>query len=270
MIIADDFVFLHPPKTGGSFVTEVLTDIYARQLGRPFINLNKHGYTESIPCEHRSKPRVTIVRNPFDYYASTYQFGYWIDRERERSLTLWNDAEMRLRFPSYPYLKFPEFLEGALEIGHKHLGPSHQELARDLRLGPQTIRTLQFSLPDYITALETFRITGDVGVLNSQVKLTRFLHTETLNKDMFDWLMELGVPARIAAPVLAKPNIKPLNTPNGVVLKNGHGQNRSAHWSELFDEGTRAAVVEHEWLFFALFPEYSALLLQSRTGDSSS
>ena len=27
MIIADDFVFLHPPKTGGSFVTEVLTDV---------------------------------------------------------------------------------------------------------------------------------------------------------------------------------------------------------------------------------------------------
>jgi hypothetical protein len=259
MIIADDFVFLHPPKTGGSFVTEVLTDVYARQHGRRIVNLDKHGDIESVPREHRSKPQVTIVRNPFDYYSSTYQFGYWIDRQIEPSLALWNDVEMKSRFPTYPYLKFPEFLEGALEIGNKHLEPAHQELARTLRLGPHTIRMLQFSLRGYIPALETFGVTGDVGVLSSQIKPTRFLHTETLNKDMFDWLVDLGVPARLAAPVLAKPDIKPLNTPNGKVLKNGHGQNRTVHWSELFDERTRAAVVEYEWLFFSLFPEYPPL-----------
>jgi hypothetical protein len=258
MIIADDFVFLHPPKTGGSFVTEVLMDVYASQHGRSITNLDKHGGVESIPREHRSKPRVTTVRNPFDYYASTYQFGYWIDREMEPWLTLWDDQEMRSRFPGYPYLTFSEFLEGALEVGHKHLAPSHQELARSLRLGPQTVRTLQFSLPDYIAALETFRVTGDLGELNSQVKLTRFLHTEMLNKDAFDWLVDLGIPACSAAQVLAKPNTKPMNTPDGVVLKNGHGQHRTAHWSEVFNERLKIAVEEREWLFFALFPEYQS------------
>jgi hypothetical protein len=256
MIIADDFVFLHPPKTGGSFVTEVLMDVYARQHGRSVITLNKHGGVESIPRADQSKTRVTTVRNPFDYYASTYQFGYWIGREPEPWLTLWNDEEMRPRFPGYPYLNFSEFLEGALEVGHKHLTPSHQELARSLRLGPYTVRTLQFSLPDYITALETFRITRDLRRLSSQVKLTRFLHTETLNKDVFDWLVSLGVHACRAAQVLAKPIIKPLNTPDGMVLKNGHGQHRTAHWSNFFDERLKKTVEEREWLFFALFPEY--------------
>jgi hypothetical protein len=111
-------------------------------------------------------------------------------------------------------------------------------------------------LPDYIAALETFRLTGDLGELNSKVKLTRFLHTEALNKDVFDWLVDLGVPACIAAQVLAKPNTKPLNTPDGVVLKNGHGHHRTVHWSDFFDEHLKIAVEEREWLFFALFPEY--------------
>jgi hypothetical protein len=256
MIIAEDFVFLHPPKTGGSFVTEVLMDIYAEQSRRTIVLGEKHGGVDSIPAEQRSKELVTIVRNPFDYYASHYSFGYWIDREEEPWITLWDIEAMRSRFDAYPYLSFAEFIEGALEVGHKHLHACKRELAERLLLGPLTVRMLQFSVPHYVMWLERLTVDDDTGPLKREVARTRFLHTECLNRDTYRWLIELGVPAALAEPVLLKPPVQPLNTPNGTILKRAHGQPRQEHWSELFDESTAAAVFKRDWLFFELFPEY--------------
>lgn len=255
MLITEKFVFLHPPKTGGAFVTEVLSGIYAGQCNHWILEFEKHGTTDDIPEEYRAKQIVTIVRNPFDYYASHYRFGYWINRDVEPIVSWWDEAEMRNRYHSYPYLTFQEFVEGALDIGHKHLfekrGP-----ADALRLGPLSVNTLKFSVPDYVAVLEKLRFDRDLTALRRSLSHVRFLHTESLNQDVHRWLIELGVPHNIAEPILTKARVQPLNTPNGATLERGHGQPRNDHWSELFDEQTTASVVEREWLFFALFPEY--------------
>lgn len=260
MIIADDFVFLHPPKTGGSFVTEVLEQTYAAQWGHSIVNMDKHGGVERVPTEHRSKQLITIVRNPFDYYASHYQFGYWIGRQTGSWLGLWNDGEIAARFAGYPYLTFAEFIEAALDFGLKHLPLNQQSLANTLHIGPLTVRMLQFSVDDYIGLLENLAATGETGLLKHEIAKVKFLHTESLNVEVHRWMIELGVPDDIAGPVLSKSKIQPLNTPDGVVLARGHGQPRCAQTPALFDERTRAKVVEREWLFFTLFPEYRHLL----------
>jgi hypothetical protein len=262
MIIGDSFVFLHPPKTGGSFVTEALTEIYADRFGHPILNVNKHGWTDHIPVEHRSKQIVTTIRNPFDYYASFYVFGYWINREVEHWPSFRNEEEARNQFPGYPYISFADFLQISFEIGYNHLAPQVQALANSLRLGPMTVIMLQYLTPDYSRLMEK-AVSGDVGALKRSVARTRILRTESLNQDTYDWLLQLGVPPALAEPALSKPKIQPMNTPDGVHLERGHGQPRQVHWSELFDARTKAVVMEREWLFFELFPEYMSNSLQA-------
>jgi hypothetical protein len=258
MIIGDDFVFPHPPKTGGSFVTEVLTDIYAGSFGRPIVNTEKHGWTDHIPVEHGNKQIVTTVRNPFDYYVSFYMFGYWINRRVEHWLSFRDDEEEKSRFPGYPYISFADFIEISFEIGYKHLAPPVRAAANSLRLGPMTVIMLQYLAPSYFELMETLAVSGDIGALKRSIARTRVLHAESLNLDTYHWLVQLGVPPAIAEPVLSKAKVQPVNTPDGVPLERGHGQPRQVHWSTLFDERTKAAVIEREWLFFELFPEYTS------------
>jgi hypothetical protein len=100
MIITDKFVYIHMPKTGGTFVSTLLEKIHtARGDGivrrradeKPKFSLsslwsskptflilanqqdngdwNQHGTTAQIPAEHRHKPVLTTIRNPYDRYV---------------------------------------------------------------------------------------------------------------------------------------------------------------------------------------------------------
>ena len=114
MLITDQFVFLHMPKTGGTFVRHVLFRLHAarayplkrflgqtgrrRKLtqyvwlcaavviaklrfrdkyGRLEYQRPKHGGWGKIPEPHRNKPVLATVRNPHDWYVSQYEFGWW-------------------------------------------------------------------------------------------------------------------------------------------------------------------------------------------------
>jgi hypothetical protein len=259
VILSDEFVYLHQPKTGGTFVCEVLADIYAGRTGRKYTNWNKHGGVESIPPEFRTKPIVTTIRNPFDYYASHFHFGWWLERELSPDMfMLWKEKDMRMNCASYPYISFEEFIFGALRFWHAQILPERLVPgARAVRLGPFTLTMLYYSLPGYEETLERFFATHDTADLKRGIAKARFLHTESLNVETYRWLLDLGVPAADADPVLFKGKVQPLNTPNGQVLPGGHGQPRSTHWTSLFTPATRRAVVQNEWLFFEMFPEYS-------------
>ena len=68
MLVTKDFVFLHMLKTGGTWVREVFA-------GEVIPNdLPKHAVANRIPMEHRHKPRLGFVRNPWDWYVSLYEY----------------------------------------------------------------------------------------------------------------------------------------------------------------------------------------------------
>lgn len=267
MVASDTFIFLHPPKTGGTFVTEILTDVYVNRLKRPLYYYDKHGGVAGIPAEHHFKALVTTIRNPFDYYASNYQFGYWIERDWDdveggrpavpATPCFWNDELMRHQFPNYPYISFEEYLEGAFHLGRRSLPADKQVLADKLCLGPASVSALFYSVPEYIALLDQLLVDRDISRLKHQIARTRFLHTESLNRDTYRWLLDLNVPAELAELALTKRPVKPINTPNSKVLLKGHGQARDTHWSVLFNEHSKAQVFKFDWLFFELFPEYS-------------
>ena len=255
MLLAEDFVFLHHAKTGGSFVTNALTEIYAAQCGNMLIDIDKHGRVEDIPEEYRKKSIVTIVRNPFDYYVSNYVFGYWIERDSEYGVH-WNATRMRAHFPGYPYLTFREFIKGALELGGG-LPERDWEFQKSLGLGALSIKMLAYSVRDYRSLLEPLGTRRDLDRLKQEIQRTRFLHTERLNQETRQWLTDLGIPQQFTRPIEDAPKIQPLNTPGGTALRGGHGQPRTLDWQALFDDDTIQLVLERDWLFFELFPEYS-------------
>ena len=86
MILSEHFVFLHLPKTGGSFVRELCTH-YAPPAWKVRL-LDHHPTIHDIPSEYANLPIFGFVRNPFDWYVSWYTYL----RKRRRLLRAWPAA----------------------------------------------------------------------------------------------------------------------------------------------------------------------------------
>jgi len=71
MLITDKFVFLHLPRSGGTFVSEVITKFFpsAHEIGY-------HLPRVLLPREYSHLPIFGTVRNPWEFYASWYHHQY--------------------------------------------------------------------------------------------------------------------------------------------------------------------------------------------------
>lgn len=67
MIVTDKFVFVHFPRTGGTFVTDVIMKFFpsAREIGY-------HLPRSLLPKEHSHLPVLGTIRNPWEFYVSWY------------------------------------------------------------------------------------------------------------------------------------------------------------------------------------------------------
>lgn len=73
MIATDEFVFLHVPKTGGSFIASLLREhCEVRELG-------DHRSVVELPPELERLPKFAVVRNPWAWYVSYYDFMRRVD-----------------------------------------------------------------------------------------------------------------------------------------------------------------------------------------------
>lgn len=68
MLVTDKFVFLHLPRSGGTFVYEVIRKFFpsAREIGYHFPR-------ELLPSEYSHLPLLGVVRNPWEFYVSWYE-----------------------------------------------------------------------------------------------------------------------------------------------------------------------------------------------------
>ena len=67
MIVTDKFVFVHLPRSGGTFVSEVIWKFFpsAHEIGY-------HLPRELLPREYSHLPVLGTVRNPWEFYVSLY------------------------------------------------------------------------------------------------------------------------------------------------------------------------------------------------------
>ncbi|MGD2111372.1 MAG: sulfotransferase family 2 domain-containing protein [Phycisphaerae bacterium] len=253
MIIADRFVFIHLPKTGGTFVTDVLHRLYKctpdarlwRRLLKPWarsplLNIKKHGTCNEIPARHRTKPIIACVRNPYDRYVSQFEFGWWktdrfpdIDRER-----------IRRRFSHFPDLSFEEFIEAAdMMFGQlKDTGPD-----REQRLGYHTEQFVRYFFR------EPQRVFGLIDEDYLQMRRykqdmypVRFMRTDRLNQDLHDCLESLGYDLAQLEFIYQAKKVFP---PRG-------GRSDDQTWEGYYTPELKRVVRRRERLLFALFPEF--------------
>ncbi len=253
MILTDRFVFLHQPKTGGTFVTSVLERLMkpprprtwiGRTLrkvrGRTWRDTAKHGTADEIPPSHRGLPIVATVRNPFDRYVSQYEFAWWKER-----LPPWVDgAEVRRRFPSYPDLSFEEFLDAANDLFPRLRG---SPLPPEDAPGFQTEQFVRWFFREPASVMG--RIDGDYidgRGWERDIHPVRFLRMEDLNGELHRFLLDMGFPPEDVAFVPAE----------GKILPAGSKRREGTPWRSYFTERTLARVRRRERLLLSVFPGY--------------
>lgn len=259
MLFTDNFVYVHQPKTGGTSVTSALLRLFgirwnalarARlatlgalvgrhpRYGTFIFHRNKHGTSAEVPPEHRGKPILATVRNPFDHYVSEYEFGWW---KRDEYLPLYRELPgWRERYaPRFPDLDFEEYVMLANAAfgredgggGEHGVGLLSRQFARYYAREPRML----------LAAV-------DAGAERWPELLheVHFVRTEALNAGLHTFLLERGYAEQDLAFL---PGM-------GRVLPGGRGRDAAQRWESYYSPELKRRVRERERLLFRMFPEW--------------
>lgn len=263
MIFTDRFVYVHEPKTGGTFVTSALFRLYGlkwtrwthmrnalfRQArvshpkyGALVHDSNKHGFCRSIPEAHRGKTVLATVRNPFDLYVSQYEFGWW---RRKEFLPFYRAVPgFEKLYPRFPELTFAEYVRLSNDAFRTYSNNGGE--ARGLL----TEQFLKYYFRDPEAA---FARLGEEDYLSSgryraDMFDLHFIRTDQLNRGLYDFLLRLGYDEEDVRFVAAMER----------VLPRGKGRGAAQKWERYYTPELRREVRRRERLLFTLFPEFDA------------
>jgi hypothetical protein len=275
MIITDKLVFIHLPKTGGTFVESVLRKIHQKRgdiieerredaqtpwlnrvkrmvQHRPtFLKLNQevregfwdqHGRVDMIPKEHAHKPIITILRNPLDRYVSEYEFNWWKTNPGSFRVDL---QQMSAQFPKFPELTLSEFIEVLNDYVER---PGKMKRFSKLLnvVGRYTLQFLMFYMvnPPVERYDEAYLRQG--LYLDDLPPNLHFLFMHNLNQNLHDVLLTLGYGADEVSFILNQQKIYP---------KEG-GRSQEQTWQQYYTPELLKEVRERERILFQFFTEF--------------
>lgn len=199
MLITSQFVVLNLPKTGSSFVREVIKRIYARRRwrwradrflkelmlprgGGRYPGVDQHGWATQVPAAYRHLPLVSVVRSPYERLLSVYEFRWWADHP---NLPV---AELVRHFPHFPELTLEDFIRlWDWEVTDR-LGGSNP-----LGLGHQTVQFVNFFFRDPQRALRSLSDDYvDSGAFRADMADVTFLRQERLRNELASWLQRFA------------------------------------------------------------------------------
>jgi hypothetical protein len=263
MILTDDFVFIHEPKTGGTFVTEMLSRIYEpvtdqgvfkralrrmyRGVKKPLLDVLKHGTCRDIPDSHRDKPILATIRNPYDRYVSQYEFAWWKAHPEDYC----DPEKIRERYPHFPNLTFEEFIDLNNNL---FLLLKNDRFPAEDRLGLQTAQFVRyfFKSPEKVfPAIDQEYIVSEK--YKADMFAVHFIHTDRLNRDLYDFLVSVGHAPETVQSILSAPKIAP---PVPKILPPEGGRSENRPWQDYYTPELKRQVRRQERLLFAVFPEF--------------
>jgi hypothetical protein len=256
VIFTDRFVYVHEPKTGGSFVTEALMRLYgvrwSRRLrlqamlrgqvtrnGGPYGRFTyhnlKHGTYSQVPAAHREKDVLATVRGPYEMYVSQYEFGWWRRREMRRYFAAVPD--FRRRFPRFPDLSFPEFVE----LWDAAMGDPDPE-----GRGAWTRQFIRFYFRDPPRALAlSDAVLRDPDARRAAMPRIHFVRTEGLREGLHAFLVDQGYRAQDADFVLRMGKVLP-----------GRGRGDDQRWERYYTPALKDRVRRRERLLLEIIPDF--------------
>lgn len=248
MILTDHFVYIHQPKTGGTFVTQLLAQLYQSKINDTFltplpVNINKHGACSEIPESHQKKPILATVRNPYDKYVSQYKFSWW----KKYPESFCEVSDILQKYPHFPEITFEEFLQLSntlfIKLENSNFN-SKQSLGRDTELFVKFFFENPYHVfpaidEDYITAKK----------YQKDMFTIHFIRTDQLNQGLYDFLLSVGHNKKKLEFILASEKIFP---PEG-----GRNQEEEeGSWEKFYTPELKKMVRKKERLIFTMFPEF--------------
>jgi hypothetical protein len=262
MIFTDHFVYVHEPKTGGTFVTSMLFRLYGLNWSRLTHLRNmlfrevrsqhpKYGYLihdtrkhfgcRHIPTKHQGKKVLATIRNPYDLYVSQYEFGWWKRREFFRYYKSVPNFEKD--YPEFPNISFAQFLKlsdaafgrAGSRDDWRRWGLRTREFIDFYFREPRQVYS-RLTDPDYI-ASDAYR--ADMFDLH-------FVKTNNLNRGLYEFLTLMGYDDGDVSFVVGQEK----------VLPQGKGRTPDQKWEKYYTPELKSHVREREDLLFTLFPEF--------------
>lgn len=251
MIITEKFVFLHLPKTGGTFVTEILkkiNELYPRLQVRHLNNL-KHRGVKSIPSTAKGLPIVTSVRPPHHHYISRYEFKWWCRAGKKE----YHPSLVRERYPNWPNLTFSEFLRYRNDWDviplSRFKNASRREEVRSVlkrnRIGFNSFEFLDLISFKSIDLFKNIDSLKEKEIFEIKNNIT-FLSQPTLSEDLYHLLLHFDIPNEIA--LTAKDSGKIMPKFKGANLK--HKSKYS-----YYNEDDRSYVRDIDRILFRMFSD---------------
>ncbi len=266
MRIMDSFIFLHMPKTGGSFIASALDEL-AKKTGNPITKidkgrwqldaedaLSKHHFLSRIPAPVlQQKPALICVRNPLSHYVSHYRFQWWVGHEN----SVFMDEKIRQHYPNYPQLTFHEYLEAvtSMEFSPKADAPQMVQAG----VGMLTRQLLHYCFQKPLEVLPKIDVIGAQALRFLMYPKLRIIHAENMNKQLAEFLMKQGFKPNDVAFIRAKKKVVPASV--GAKIQ-GNLSESNYRWQDYYTPEMVARVLQKERLFFKLFPEYKPGLVQ--------
>lgn len=269
MLLTDKFVYIHNPKTGGSFVIEMLRRIHQGQGYKTRISrfigvcLGKtgggivdtklykmyppdHASCREIPIFFRSKPILSTIRNPYDQYVSEYEYGSW---KAYPERIFYDHNEVIKAYPHFPNINFAEYIK-MLNKYHK-LKSIKRKLDEADAIGCATDKFFRLyckpPVEKFLSNLERDLI--DSGKYKNYLYSINWLKTENLNRDLYNFLRQIGYASEKIQMILDAEKVLP-------VLPPGSKRRTESKWEKYYTPELKNYVRQKERILFSLFPEY--------------
>ena len=269
MLLADKFVYIHNPKTGGTFVVEMLRRIHEGQgyhtkisrfigvclgkTGGGIVNTGlykiypkHHANCREIPIFFRKKPILSTIRNPYDQYVSEYEYGFW---KNDKYRIFYDVNKVVEEYPNFPEISFAEYLK-IINKYHK-LKNIKTKLDEDNLIGLQSHKLFWLyckqNVENFLPKLDKELI--DSGRYKEYIYPINWIKTENLNRDLYNFLLDIGYEAEKIQIILDSEKVLPPLPPGGQ-------RRREYKWEKYYTPELKKYVRHKERILFSLFPEF--------------
>ena len=243
MVVTDKFVYVHQPKTGGTFVESILKRVHKSmnyQLTEKINNFkltgslsgikmvrngpgkNQHGRVIDIPKKYSKLKILATVRNPFDRYVSQYKFNFW----KNGFPKIIRNKELMEHFPKFPDISFKNYIYLVNDIL-----PKYQK--RIDIFGYQTYQFFRQYTNIDVNKIDQRQIIKNI---NQYFNNIYFISTANLNEGLYNFLLDFNYPEDKIGFILHEKKIYP---PEG-------GRKEDDNWEKYYDDELYQYVVKKE------------------------
>lgn len=261
MMVFDNFVFVHLPKTGGTFVEQVLKTLHCpswigqkihgmqRRLGitlplypYKYREYRKHAACRLIPEKDRGKIILSCVRNPYDLYVSHYKFGWWKTHPQEFYKP---NTEIYTRSLLEPEkVTFADWVHGMYQ--HGNWVQEYREIDPNIDSGFASIEFADYFCKEPSCVLSQPSENQMAAEFERTKYNVHFLRMESLNEQLYQFLLERGYPEERVAFIRTQ----------GKIFPGKPTRSATDSMDKFFTPELKAIIRQRARLLFALFPEY--------------